>query len=443
MKYLRSILYLLLMINAEGIVAQTHSLSLQEAITLGLKNRNDLKSHEYDVLISENQLKASRKEWIPDLAGSADARYNARLSQTVVPAGMIGNAEPMKVSLESKTNSVYALNLSQPLLNPSITNDIRIAKNNVALQKERRNISENEIRLAITESYLNVLLKDVQYKLTRENEKRYYEYLQMAEGKYKLGAMIENDYLKARLDYQNAVASSKTREKDYDLAFNELKYQMNVPRSETVVIRDSIQSVFIASPLPQESIAGENRPEIKQLKLLRENAALQIRKARQNALPSISLYASYGHQFQYKNFDYSNRDWWTPYSYAGLKVSIPLTFNLKNNSTISEHQLRSVQAGFDLEQGLSDVRFEVSQALARIATSSYNLEKSRANYELSKAIFLSNQKQFKLGVFQYAQVLESERTIATSEENYIQSIYDALMARYYWMKATGTFPVAN
>lgn len=443
MKQLQYIILILTFGNTAFAQNKTFNLSLKQAIELGMKNRDDIRSARYDVLISENGVERARKEWLPEIEGSADIRYNTKLSKTIVPAGVLGNSGPMAFSLETRTNSVYALNLIQPLYKADIINNVHIAKNDLAIEKEREIQSETDIALRITQSYLNVLLKELQYKLAKDNEMRYAEYLRMAEGKYKYGALVENDYLRAQLDYQNAASATKTQQQDYSLAISAFKYQINIQNEAAVTLTDSLESVFSPMPSGKEKNQAENRSEIRQLLLSKKNTSLQLKKARQSALPSVSLYASYATQFQYENFDYLQRDWWTPYNYVGLKITLPLTFNLKNSSTISEYRLKAKKAEFDLNQKSSDIRFEVSQALAELKNSSYNLEKSKANYELSKTIFSSNRKQFELGVFQYTAVLESEKSIATAEDKYIQSMYDYLLARFNWMKATGNIYVSK
>lgn len=437
MKYLLYIFLTLTFRNTAVAQTEAFSLSLKQAIELGLKNRNDIKSGQYDVLISENAIKQSKKGWIPEIEGSADIRYNTELSKTIVPAGVLGNPEPMAFSLDTKTNSVYALNLTQPLYKAELINDTRIAKNNLAIEKERRIQAETAVILNITQSYLNVLLKELQYKLAKENESRYEAYLHIAADKYKLRALVENDYLKTQLDYQNAIVTAKNQQQDYNLAINALKYHINIQDNAALVLTDTLKSVLLSLPFQQQGNTAANRPELKQLLLAQENNRLQLKKVRQRALPAVSLFGSYASQFQYKSFDYSQNDWWTQYSYVGIKLSVPITSHLKNSSTVNEFRLRIVKGDFDLKQKFADVDFEIRQALAEINNAYASLEEAKANLELSKTIISNNKKQFELGVFQYTAILESEKSITTAEEKYIQLTYDYLLARYNWMKATG------
>ena len=69
-----------------------------------------------------------------------------------------------------------------------------------------------------------MLLKKLQSKITSDDEQRYKEYEQVAAGKVKLGTLIENDYLKAKLDYENKIAElTELVKQNSDLDENENK----------------------------------------------------------------------------------------------------------------------------------------------------------------------------------------------------------------------------
>jgi outer membrane protein len=54
------------------------------------------------------------------------------------------------------------------------------------------------------------------------------------------------------------------------------------------------------------------------------NTQLLLKKFLQNALPSVLFYANYSQQFRYNNFNYTDGRWWTPFSYLGLRLTMPL-----------------------------------------------------------------------------------------------------------------------
>jgi outer membrane protein len=415
----------------------TLKISINQAVEIGLKNRYDVESNNINISIAENAINKSKKEWMPDITGSANVRYNSQLQKRIIPAGVLGNSEPMAFSMDTKTNSVYSLDLTQVIYKPGIRTDIKIAMNNFELEKEKNRQFEINTRIVITESYLNILLRKLQLKISENNEIRYSEYLEVAKGKYKLGTLLENDYLKAKLDYENAKVETQKMQQNYDLAVNNLKYQMNTQSGTMLVLTDSLNNVSDPMDPPQQHDAAENRTEIKQLLLIKGTEEFQKRKARQNALPTVSLFANYSTQFQYKSFDYSQNDWWSPYNYVGVRISLPLTSNFKNSNIIRESKFRSAKTDMDIKQKTDDILYEIRKSGTELSFAKQNMQTTKANYDLSQAIYENLKKQYSLGSLQYSSLLDTEKTLNVAEQNYIKSVYDYLMAKLYYDRALG------
>jgi outer membrane protein TolC len=128
----------------------------------------------------------------------------------------------------------------------------------------------------VAQAYLNVVLKGLQSKIAVTDEQRYKEYEQVAAGKMKIGSLIENDYLKAKLDYENAKVETLKAKQNYQLALENIKYQINIGADTQLILSDSLNSAgFLLEQLPtQYDIA--KRTEIEQLVLQQQNNKLQI-----------------------------------------------------------------------------------------------------------------------------------------------------------------------
>jgi outer membrane protein len=202
--------------------------SLQEAIDLGLKNRFDVQADKYNLIMADNEIGKSKKEWIPEISASGNMRYSPQMQATYIPAGYFGN-EAGLVALGAKSTSVFGLDLNQTIYKPGINSDIKIAKNELQIEKERNRQSENTIKEQIAYAYLSVVLRELQSTIAAADEQRYKEYEQVAEGKMKAGSLLENDFLKAKLDYENAKVETQKATQNYQLALDNIKYQMNIP----------------------------------------------------------------------------------------------------------------------------------------------------------------------------------------------------------------------
>ncbi len=90
------------------------------------------------------------------------------------------------------------------------------------------------------------------------------EYCQLAEGQYKYGKIIENEYLRVKLDFENSKVKTKELMQNYSLAVEYLKYIMNTDAGTKIVLTDSLKTLISGSQSNIESgFDFENRTEVK------------------------------------------------------------------------------------------------------------------------------------------------------------------------------------
>jgi len=417
--------------------ADTLKLSVNQAVETGLKNRFDLKANQYNISVAQNQITEDRKQWLPEISVSGNLTYNTQLQKTVVPAGVLGNEKPMSVSLSTKYNSVYSLSLNQFVFNPTLSVKTNLSKNKLELENEKVRASEIEIKNQIKEAYLNVLLKNLQLEIAENDQNRYREYENLAKGKYQYGKMLENDYLKAKLDYENTKVTTQKLLQNYQLAVNYLKYMMNIESKTEIVLTDSLSFLANCGSNFQKALTINNRTEIKQLQLEQQNDKLQIKNARKNNWPTVSLFANYSQEFQNNRLHYGEDQSWNPYSYVGVQLSIPISSHLRENNNIKKYQFRLEQTAMQVQQTKEDISFEIEKAGTNLDNALINMKITYKNYKLSGQIYDNQKQQYQLGGFDYDHLLDTEKSLNTAEQNYIQSVYDYLIAKLYYEKALG------
>ncbi len=440
---MKKIIYLLaLIVLSTRISAQTDTLklSLKQAMQLGLSNRFDAKESSLDIDIAKNNLVKSNKELLPDLSANGKLTYYGQLQPSIIPAGYLGFTEPYKVTIGMNNNTAFSLDLNYPIYKPGLYTDIKIASNDLELEKEKNNKSDIDIKTEVAEAYDNVLLKSLQYDIAQKNESRYKEYYDLAKGKYDNGALLESDMMLAELDYKNAIANTAQQKQNYLLSKQNLKYKINVSDQSVIILTDSLQSsIDTYVETEQISNATANRSEIKQLTIEQAGYDLQIKKAKQNYLPSLSLFGNYTEFFQGTAFNYSDNFFWSPVNYIGIKLSIPLTGNIKNINSVKEYQIKLVQTGLALKQKTVDVEYEVQEAITKLDNAEQNLTVAMDNYQLSQKVYELQKQQYNLGSFSYEKLLDTEKSLTTAEQSYITSVYNFLIAKISFQKAIGSW----
>jgi len=425
---------LALIITTPAFAQNTLSISRQDAMNIALKNRYDIQATRYNTVLAANNQTRSRKEWLPDINASGNIHYNTQLQATLIPAGFGGLTEPEMLALGAKDVTILGLSLTQPVYRPGIGTDIKIAGNNIELQKEKTIASEIEIKSKVSRAYLNILLKQLQYSVAQKDENRYKEYYSLAEAKYNVGELLLNDYKHAQLDYNNAQVQTAIVLQNENIAYSDLKYELNIPQETNLILTDTLNAA--QDTLLDEGNAAD-RTEVKQLKLQFAANTLQLQKAKQYALPTVTLSANYSQQFLSDQFNYNDTKWWAPFSYAALTFSLPITGNIKNHNNIKEYKLRMEQTDLSLKQKIADVSNEISKAGTELTNARRNVATTKNNYDLSNTIYETQRKQYSIGDFKYSDLLETERSLSVAEQNYVTAAYNYLLAQINYQQAIG------
>jgi outer membrane protein TolC len=182
-----------------------------------------------------------------------------------------------------------------------------------------------------------------------------------------------------------------------------------------------------------------DRSEIKQLMLEQTDNVLQLKKAKQNSLPSLSLFANYTQFYQGPQFDYSNNFFWAPVNYVGVKLSIPISGNIKNANSVKEIKIKLVQTDLTLKQKTADIHYEVQESLTKLNNTKQNLVTAKNNYVLSQKVYELKKQQYDLGSFSYEKLLDTEKSLSATEQAYLTAEFDFLIAKIDYQKAVGGF----
>lgn len=411
-------------LNAQEVV----KISLNQAIQLGIQNENDIKADSINTLISKSEVKDSKKNLLPDLSLSTNITYYGDISKTTVPAGLLGNDNPEKISMGANNNTNAALNFNYTLYKPGLYTNINIAKNNNVLAEEKLKQEKLSVKHEIIRAYYEMALKKVEFEIMQKEEQRYKSYYELVKGKYNNGVVLQSDLDQANLDYKSAKINTQKSKQLYDLCCINLKYRINIPDNIKVEFTDSIESLQSDKDIISNNSVVD-RTELKQLIIENKGNQLQLKKAKENYLPTISLFANYSQYFQSNHFDYSNSFNWYPVNYVGIQVSIPISGIVKNHEHVLQSKLKIAQTNELIRQKTNDIQNEINKASIELKDAKLNEQISIANYNLAQCIYDRQKQQFEIGTLQYQNLLNTEKSIHNAQQNYFSSIYDLLLAK--------------
>ncbi len=422
--------------------AETLELSLQKAMDMGLQNRLDLKNQHLQMAIADNETKKLTTKNLPQITGTADFRYWTTLQTNILPGSAFAtpqfpNPPDRAVKFGLPYNNNFSLNLKQNIYDPGNHMDRQISKVGSESQKMALEQSAIDVKLLIAQAYCDVLLNQEKYAMSKSNWQRNRVNYASAKQKFDNNNLIKSDLDRSNLDLQNTTIVLQKDSANFELSKYNLLNQLGLTLDKKLVLTDRLDVANQDGAPVLATTTDVERVEIKKEKLNISSHQLNIRKQNNSYLPTVQFYANYSVQQLSRDFKFFDGTTWYPYNYLGLQVNVPIFDGFLKAKTKSEYILRSQMSQNTIEKLRMDIQYELQSSYVALSNAYANMQYAKQNYAQAKDLVGIYQLRFQQGAVLYSDVLNTEYSLQTAQNNLMSSYYDYLVAKLRWQKARG------
>ncbi len=427
---------IVLIISAQ---AQEYNLSLSEAIDIGLKNNIALKNQQLSVKLAENEEAKTRTKNLPQVTASFDARINTQLqTQVISPEATGGNptADPIRAQFGTKYYNVLALNANQNIFNPGIRYDKKLNAERSELERLNLEKSETDAILSISEAYWDAAFKKVKWEASKLNYDVAHDKFLRGKTQFNNGTKLKIDLDKERLDERNALQSYRNDSSQYQLAIRYLSNELNLPLTATLQLTE-LTGKSDGVEISIDDMNTANRVEVRTE--LRQLSIYELSKDQQKSSywPTVSLFGNYTLQQFNNSFDPTDGKFWTPYNYLGIRLEIPVFDGLLKQKNKQEFEYRIAQSNNNIAQLNQQIAYEIQSANWEYENAESNYKLASENYEIAKEILKTDLVRLEAGTILSVEAKNSEYAMLTAQTNYLNGLYQYLLARLRLQKALG------
>ncbi|GEM_PF-1903534 len=393
-----SVIYLLLFI-APIYTYKAYSqenLSLEECKKRALEHNQNIKLANADMVVSEQDLKLSKRSLLPkfDLEASYLYRQNPMIMDIPGYELPTTNGQPSGVYYPaSKSNLQYNntynanIKMSLPLyLGGKLKNAKRISEYAYNISGLNVQLNKTDVLLNIETQYWSfvsllehksVVVKSIEF-LT--------DVVKEVTSRYQTGIVTKNELLKVKVELNNANLSLINISNNIQLAKMSLNQAMGLEINHDFVLADSV----LYTPYNQTSLTfNQNslsqRKELQILKNQIDITEMQKKITRSNYLPQIVSFVQYG----YQNPNHISQDKGELTYTAGISLSFPLfhwgekrSKMLKINMINSKSKLRFEQTKEYLTLEVNQAIFNLKESIINVGFTSESLQQARENLQL-------------------------------------------------------------
>ncbi len=221
------------------------------------------------------------------------------------------------------------------------------------------------------------------------------------------------------------------------LSENLLKYQMNFPMDEPLVITEGIEELTSRFDNDQVVAGVPTRPEVKVLETSQKLIGLQIDATRAGYYPALKGFAAYNSQLLRNDLFNGNENNWFPASYAGVSLNIPIYDGNLRKAQINGQKVELEKLNIQRSQLEYGIQMEIDNARISLSNALNTLENRQKNKELADKIYNVAQIKFKEGIGSSLEMTQSESDQYRSQTALLEAKFKVLNARFDLMKALG------
>ncbi|MCW5798150.1 MAG: conserved exported protein of unknown function [Nitrospira sp.] len=329
-----------------------------------------------------------------------------------------------------------ALTVTQPLLKNFGTDlnrtFITIAQNNATVEQHVFLDRVLTVIATVEQTFWEMVFANENLKVAQAALKAAEELLASNRAKAKAGVMSIVDVLQAEAAVASRVEQILVAEKSIRDQEDQLRRLLNPAEEElrqdlrlmpTDPPTTSLEAISLQEAI---DIAMERRPEVLQAGKNVESSDLNVKFAKNQLLPTLSVQGTMGLSGLGADYgDATRRNFGGDfYNYgAGLVLSYPIG-NRSAYSTYNKRQLESRNAQASLQSVRQQVIVGVREAVRRVHTDFKRIETTRSARIMAEKQLQAEQERLKVGLSTTRFVLDFQRDLATAQGNELRAVVD-------------------
>jgi len=331
------------------------------------------------------------------------------------------------------------LSLSMPLVNAQLWETLKLSDKDVELSIEKARSSRLDMVTQVKQAYFAVLLAKQLFEVYKSVYENAVENLEQTQKKYNAKRASELDLTRAKTTLANAIPNVYDAENTIVVSQWQLKAVMGVDLKANIdvagTISDYSQHMFYDLHVNDDYDLSRNTT-MRQLAIQAEELASTI-KIRQNAnIPTLSLGFNYSINAMTNDFVFSEFNW-SPYSYVGLSLNIPIFSGFNRSNAIKQAKVQAAELEYQRADSERQLRIAIRQYLGTMDTAVNTYSAAETAVESARKAFDIAQQSYNVGRSTLTDLNDAQLALTQAELSVTQAAYKFIIAKTELEKILG------
>lgn len=447
--------------QTDSVKVTKHEFSIQQAVDYAIKNNVNVKNALVDVQLQVEQNREFTSNAYPHINASLGTTYNPNIATQVIPNFISpatyqvlidqgvkdGNGNPITMPNDfgfiaaqfgTKYSATAGISLSQILFDGQVFVGLMARPTAVEFKKKSMEVTAEMIKANIYKIYYQLVVSKTQIELLDANISLLEKLLRDTKIIYENGFREQLDVDKVTVQLANLQTEKAKVLNTVSNGYYGLKVLMGMPIKDELVLTDKLTEDQIKEGILEKSVYSyEDRKEFQYAQIGKTLNEYNVRRYKLSQIPTISLNGQYAKNAQRNKWNFFGKGDWFTISSVNLNVNIPIFNGFFTKSKIAQAKLEVRKIDNQMEALKLSIDNEVEVARNNYRTAIATMDYQKKNMQLAQKVYDQTKKKYEMGTGSQQEINAAQTDMKAAQTNYITALYDAIIAKVDFMKATG------
>ncbi len=438
-----------------------HEFSIQQAVDYARKNNMQVKNALLDVKLQEQVNREVTSNAYPHINGSLGTTYNPNVATQVLPNFISpatyqvlidegvknGNGSTIQMPADfgfiaaqfgTKFSANAGISLSQILFDGQVFVGLQARATTLQFSRKNVEVTEEVIKTNIHKVYYQLVVSKTQVELLDSNISLISKLLRDTRIIYQNGFAEQLDVDKVSVQLTNLQTEKNKVMNSVSNGYYGLKLLMGMPGTDELILTDTLSSDQIKDGMLESNVYSyEDRKEYQYAQLGKTLNEYNIRRYKLSQIPTISLNGTYAKNAQRDKWNFFNNGPWYSISNVGLNISVPIFNGFVTKSKIEQARIELQKTQNQIDNLQLSIDNEVATAKNNFRSAISTMDFQEKNMALAEKVYQQTKKKYESGLGSQTEINIAQTDLKTAQTNYVNALYDAIVAKIDFLKATG------
>ncbi len=442
-------------------VKQRHQFSIRQAIEYAKKNNMQVKNSLLDVKLQEQLNREVTSNAYPHINATLGTSYNPNVATQVLPNFIgpatyqvlidegvkDGSGNPIQMPSDfgfiaaqfgTKYSANAGISLSQILFDGQVFVGLQARSATIKFAQKNAEVTEEMIKTNIYKVYYQLIVSKTQIEQIDANIAFLEKNLHDTRVMYDNGFSEKLDIDRISVQLTNLQTERNKALNTISNGYYGLKVLMGMPVNDELVLTDTLSAQQIREGVLESSnYSYEDRKEYQYAQIGKQLNEFNIKRYKLSQMPTVTLTGQYAKNAQRDKWNFFGSGEWYTISNVNLNVSIPIFNGFFTKSKIQQARIELQKTENRIQDLKLTIDNEVATAKNNFVSAIARLDFQKKNVELAESVYQQTKKKYEVGTGSQTEINTVQKDLIIAQANYVNALYDAVIAKVDFQKATG------